>query len=25
VLFDVQERIQRQTMARLGLTEALAS
>lgn len=25
VLFEVQERIQRQTMARLGLTEALAS
>ncbi|HXA27708.1 MAG TPA: hypothetical protein VN193_03085 [Candidatus Angelobacter sp.] len=25
VLFDVQERIQRQTMARLGVTEALAS
>jgi hypothetical protein len=25
VLFDVQERIQRQTMARLGLTDALAS
>lgn len=25
VLFDVQERIQRQTLARLGLTEALAS
>jgi hypothetical protein len=25
VLFDVQERIQRQTMARLGLTEAFAS
>jgi hypothetical protein len=25
VLFDVQERIQRATMARLGLTEALAS
>jgi hypothetical protein len=25
VLFDVQERIQRQTLAQLGLTEALAS
>lgn len=25
VLFDVQERIQRRTLARLGLTEALAS
>jgi hypothetical protein len=25
VLFDVQERIQRQTMAQLGLTEAIAS